>query len=434
MPAAPPPTAPALRTADPHHRARVGLVIAGGFVCQLALGYGYSHGHVLNDITAELGWSRAEFSSVRVPQLIMMSLASPLVGWGLGRIGARPILVGSVLCLFASSLILSRMSELWQFGASAAFHGVVAVGLGDVVVGAIVARWVARSRGLALGVVFAGSNVGGWLLAQAIPRLAAEYGWRVALLSVGTAGAALMLPFALWVLRMPHVGEGVLDATDESPASDAGADDASADDLDLAGALRTRSFWILAYALGAFFFVFVGVLDHLVAFLRDSGLPRTDASQALGRAVGVGLIAKPLFGAFADRLDRRFSLWFQYGLLAVGAAGLLALPSPWWTTPVLVAFGFATAARDVSYPLIIEHCFGPRNLAEIYGALMFLLWAGAVGSLVAGRIHDVDGSYQMVWLVFAALAGTSFLATLFVRDERALPRSGAPRRDRALRG
>ncbi|MCA9690259.1 MAG: hypothetical protein KC636_11665 [Myxococcales bacterium] len=145
-PAPPDAASPASRVARP-----AALVVLGGFVCQLALGYGHTYGHVLNDITAELGWTRAEFSFVRVPQMIMMSVASPIAGIALARLGARPILVGSVACLLASQWILSEMGSLAAFGTAAALQGLVAVGLGDVVVGAIVARWVTRARGLALG-------------------------------------------------------------------------------------------------------------------------------------------------------------------------------------------------------------------------------------------------------------------------------------------
>lgn len=415
-PAPPDAASPASRVARP-----AALVVLGGFVCQLALGYGHTYGHVLNDITAELGWTRAEFSFVRVPQMIMMSVASPIAGIALARLGARPILVGSVACLLASQWILSEMGSLAAFGTAAALQGLVAVGLGDVVVGAIVARWVTRARGLALGLVFAGSNVAGYLLATALPRLAASHGWRAAVLQVGVVGAALMLPFALFVLRMPRGDEPGAHEVDPRPAAAPApgpAVPAARADLALADALRTRSFWILAWALGAFFFVFVGVLDHLVASLRDGGLPRTEASAALGLAVGVGLVAKPVFGAIADGIDARVALRVQFALLAIGTAGLLALPSPWLGPPVLVAFGAATAARDVSYPLAIEHCFGPRHLAEIYGALMFLLWAGAVGTLVAGHLYDAHGDYRGAFALFAALAASSFAATLFVRDER----------------
>ena len=53
-------------------RRRVLAIVAGGLICQLGLGYGYAYAHVLRDITQELGWTRADFASSRIPLMAMM--------------------------------------------------------------------------------------------------------------------------------------------------------------------------------------------------------------------------------------------------------------------------------------------------------------------------------------------------------------------------
>ncbi len=88
-----------------------------------------------------------------------------------------------------------------------------------------------------------------------------------------------------------------------------------------------------------------------------------------------------------------------------------------------MTYGFATAARDVVYPLIISRCFGVRYLAQIYGAVMLALApGGALGPIFAAAVFDATGSYQVAFATFAALNLASLLALGFVRDER----TGAP--------
>lgn len=399
---------------ESHPWPRIALVVLGGLICQFGLGYGYAYGHIQKDITEELGWSRTVFSSVRFPQMGMMAIASPIVGWALWRVGARPILVGAAVCLFLATWMLSEITQYWQFAAGAALQGVVAVGLGDVVVGAIVAQWVTRYRGIALGIVYAGSNIAGLLLSKIFPALTLESGWRSAIFQVGLGGALLMLPFAIWVLREPPRQAEATTST-SVPETPSGANR----DLNLVAALRTRSFWILCLALASFFFVFVGVLDHLVISLTDAGLDRVEASAALGLLNGAGIVAKVGFGALADQIDRRHAMWLQCGVFAMFTTLLLALPSPAFGTAIVIGFGMAAASRDVIYPLIIDYCFGSRYLAEIYGAIMFLLFMGALGTLFAGVLFDALGDYRAVFSAYGAIATLALIGTFFLRDERA---------------
>jgi MFS family permease len=127
----------------------------------------------------------------------------------------------------------------------------------------------------------------------------------------------------------------------------------------------------------------------------------------------------------ADAIDSRYAMWLQCSVFALFTWLLLALPSPVYGTAIVVGFGVAAAARDVIYPLIIDYCFGARYLAEIYGAIMFLLFMGAVGTVFAGALFDALGNYRAVFATYGALATLALLGTLFLRDERTAARAQA---------
>ena len=83
-------------------------------------------------------------------------------------------------------------------------------------------------------------------------------------------------------------------------------------------------------------------------------------------------------------------------------------------------FGFSTAARDVVYPLIITECFGLRNMAPIYGALMVALLPGAtIGPVFAAVVYDNLQSYELAFVTFFVLSATGLTGLFFLRDERA---------------
>lgn len=397
-------------------RGRALWVVLGCLVCQMGLGYGYVFGPLAQPLLDEFGWSRAEYSGMRLPQLALMAVVSPLVGIVTVRFGARPILIASTGLLGLAFAAVARIDALWQLYLLVMLQGFLAQGLGDISVGQVVSRWTTRSRGLALGVVYTGSNLGGSLFARVAAWLATD-SWRTAFGALGLGGAALMLPCALWLVR-DRPAELRPVAADTAAAAPAG----DAEDLDLRAALRTRSFWILAGSLFSFFFYFVGMLEHLVLFLTDAGMPRVEATGHLANAVFLGVGSKIGFGLLSDRIPPRAAILLDYGLLALSSLLLLALPDPRFLLLFVATWGIATAARDVVTPLMIVECFGLRHLAPIYGAVMLaLLPGGGLGPLFAAAVHDRTGSYGAAFLVFAALNLAAFASLLLLRRERPPP-------------
>ena len=391
-------------------RGRGALVVLGCLVCQLGLGYGYVFPPLAGLIMPELGWSRTEYFGVRIPQLVMMSLASPLLGLLIVRQGARRTLLASAVVIGVTFLLLSRMHALWHLYALLMLGGLALVGLGDISVGQLVTQWVKRRRGLAMGLVYAGSNLAGSLLVPIWVGIARAHDWRSAFLVMGGGALLLMVPATLLLIRDPQPtlsGESLEVVSRGSER-----------DLDLRRALRTRTFWILAAAMFVFFFYFVGVLDHLTLFLMDSGLSNEQATFYYSKAIGLGLLSKIALGILADYMPEKTSLLVDHGLLALSSLLLLLLPSDVWIWPFVVCYGFSTAARDIVYPLIINRCFGERFMAEIYGALMLALPAGSLGALFAAQLHDQVGSYRIAFATFAVLTTLGALALAFVRDER----------------
>jgi MFS family permease len=399
-------------------RGRAFWVVLGCLVCQMGLGYGYVFGPLAKDLLDEFGWSRAEYSAARIPQLAVMAAASPMLGILTVRFGARPILIASTALLGVAFAGVSAITSLWQLYALIMLQGLVVTGLGDISVGQVVSRWATRSRGLALGIVYTGSNLGGALMTRLAAWLADHESWRTAFAVLGIGGVAVMLPCAIWLVR-----DRLLRAESGSPDVQAPRAAPAEPELDLRAALRTRSFWILFGSLFTFFFYFVGMLEHLVLFLTDEGMPRDRATAHFSNAILLGMASKIGFGWVADRIPRRTAMLLDYGLLTLSSFLLLALPDPVLVIPFILSYGIATAARDVVTPLMIVECFGVRHLAAIYGAIMLALFpGGGFGPLFAATAHDRTGSYDAAFAVFAGLNLVAFASVFLLRREGARAR------------
>jgi len=395
----------------------------------MGLGFTYVTRPLAGEIIGALDITRAQFSAGNGPQLFAQAMASPLVGYLTVRMGASRVFGFSAALFTAAFLYFASIESLTGLYVSMAMLGLGAAGMGDIGVGHIVSQWVKRSRGLALGLAYTGSNLGGALWVGLTIPVAEQASWREAFMVLAAISFFVMLPVMLFVVREPPASRSISDPTEDSEVREVAAvpNDDEQHSMNLKQAVRTRSFWLLTATLFTFFFYQVGVLDHLVLFLTDSGMDRSEAAGYFSAAVFLGIFSKVILGLIADRMSHKASILLDYALVAASSVVLIMLPSPALIWVFVVSFGFSTAARDVVYPLIIGHCFGVRYIGEIYGAMMLILMAGgALGPIWAATIHDSQGSYQTAFLAFIVLNLLSLGALVFVRNERPATAAQAP--------
>lgn len=405
-------------------RGRTLQVVLACSMCQTALGYGYVLSGPLSPyLLEEFGWSRALLASAQAPQIWMVGLSSALVGYFAIRVGIRILLSLGAVLLAAGFMLSSILDSWWQFALLWMVQGLATGMLGDITVGAVVSQWTQRSRAVALGIAYAGSNLGGAVATRLFSAVAATSGWRAGLMTLGVVALALILPSTRLAKERHEVDLPEGRGAALEPTSDEVFEDEE-EHLDVSGALRTRSFWILMFTLVSFWMLLVTVLQHYVLYLMDSGIPRGEATSHIANLVLMGAVSKLVFGWVADRLTPAGAMKLDYAMLAVSAGLLLVPPGPVVIWSFVVLMGFSYAARDVVTPLVIGHCFGIRYLAPLYGVLMLSFpVGGSVAPIVAGYVQDETGSYQIAFAVITGMLLVSFLLLFFLRDERAARRA-----------
>jgi MFS family permease len=397
-------------------RGRAAWVVFGAMVCQLGLAYGFVLSPLAGGMIDEFGWTAAEYGAARSFQLPGMALATPVAGYLVLRLGARSIVLVSAAIMALAVFGMSRIDSLWQFMALAALMGVGMAGIGDITMGALVVRWVERGRGKALGLVYAGSNLGGALFAPVAAWLAATTDWRSALVWLAIGGGLVLVPLGASLLREPETREPPL-------VPDAGGPtvDVLAENLDLRRAIRTRSFWILAFTLLSMFFFYLSMNTHLVLFLENVGLDNQTATGWYALAIAMGLAVKLASGFIADLMQPKHVLVLDQALFTAASAIALLVPGTGSIELFVITYGICTAGRDVAYPLAVVDCFGARYLGEIYGVLnLALLPGGFIGPIFAGWVVDRFGSYDIAFVCFSLLNLTALALLFTLRRERRL--------------
>ncbi len=388
------------------------MIVLACLVCQIGMGLGaYLFPVFLKPVAEDLGWSRTTYAAAQPLMSAAVALAGPLVGRLADR-DARPVLAFGGLLMSVVLLLAGGMNTPGEFYAIAIGVGVAVACLGDLPTSAVIAPRLGRHRGLALGMVFVGSNIGGAVGPLLATSLAAGGSWRAGFSGIGSVLWIFLLPAAFAIGRpLAKARERPAEARVRPAEARERPAEARVLGVSPRAALGSRDFWMIAWALFAFYFYRIGINTHLVAWLSDLGYSDGAAAAQFSAMIGIGLAGKLVAGAFADRIGVRPAVLVNFSLL-VAASVLLLLPQvPGAIGLFLLLHGLASAAEDVVVPLLVGQRFGTLHLSAIYGLLLLaLVPGGAAGPLIAGWIFDSGAGYGPVFFAFVIANLSAVLA------------------------
>jgi MFS family permease len=233
-------------------------------------------------------------------------------------------------------------------------------------------------------------------------------GWRVASVVLGLGSLCVLFPIAWVGARDP---EARAERPGRPPQQTSGPNPDSA----LRQAIRTRTFWALWCAYLCTPLAVFPVTTHQVAFAIDRGFQPILAASIFGVMGLLSIVGRVSFGFAADRFGGALTATVSYACTAGGVLALLALESDGragWLVVYALLFGLGFGARGPIITAMASDLFGGRRFGVIYGALSVGNGlGGAIGPWFGGVVHDVLGSYRVVFLasvVFCVLGSACF--------------------------
>ena len=116
----------------------------------------------------------------------------------------------------------------------------------------------------------------------------------------------------------------------------------------------------------------------------------------------LSIVGRVSFGLAADRFGGPLAATISYGCTACGslcAPGARQRPTRGWLVVYALLFGLGFGARGPIITAMASDLFGGRRFGVIYGALSVGNGiGGAIGPWFGGVVHDVMGSYRVVFL------------------------------------
>lgn len=374
------------------------MVLAGMMVT------GVSYGIVLNcfglfvkPVSEMMGFSRQGYATSLTIVYVFYMLGSICSGKLIEKFGLMRLMRIAAVLLPSAYFCNSLCTQLWQFYLIAVLQGLCVPFLSFIAFAVIIPKWFEQKRGLAIGLTFMGSGLGGMLF----NTLAGE--WVVTLGPVRTfqmlaaVVACVLIPLVFFVIRT---------TPGDAQKADHAAQPASVpmESVTLKEAMHSSTFYMLLA-----FVMLIGftttVLNHtIVPRLSDLGFDPSYAAKVNALFMGVLCIGKVLLGVINDRIGVKKTNLLAMGGVLLGLVGLYLSRYQAMHIAVMIGSGLGCAMGSVSYPMLTEYACGKKDYPTVYGVINAMnVLGGAVCPMLTNAIYDNTGSYDAALIMAAGL-------------------------------
>jgi len=338
-------------------------------------------------------------------------IGSALVGKVFSKASMRIAMPIYAILLSGGIYMWSTCESLNMFYIVAIFVGFGASGVAVVPCGHLINNWFEEKKGLATGIAFTGSVVGGAALVQMTQYLLNSYDLQTAYTALAIVAAAISIPTTLFVVREHPKDKGLI----PYGAKDKGGEQLSLKGISLKQFIKTGSFWLLALGVFLVTFVNIGLQNNIsICLTQTKGLSGSEAANIITIMFVIGIFAKLLLGAIYDKKGIAFGIIYCIIAYVVSAGVLIYTKDLTMAIVFAVLFTLVNAMTTVAPPYVTARIVGVKNYATIFGIMNLFYGIGLVtGPVVAAKIYDSTGSYDNAWMLFAGLAVVLGLAMIF---------------------
>lgn len=392
------------------------IVLAGALVM------GTTHGIIANcfslylkPVTEELHLSRRGFSTCQMIVNLLYMAVSLVSGRIYRRISPHLLMKIAALTLPASYFAYSLCTSLLQFYAVSVAVGISVSLLTFLPFTQILTNWFDKRRGLAIGICFMGSGLGGMLFNTLASKWVTDLGWQSTYRTLAVIMLAVLVPMTYIVLKPSP------DCIGERPYGQKGKAEKTAQAYgpSVAEALKAPNFYLLT-ALALMIGMTTTMLGNtIIPHLSDLGYDDATASGVMSAYLGGLAICKVLLGTMMDKMGARKATLFALLATGIGLAGLTF--ASWRPMHVLIIAGAALgcASCTVAYPLLARYALGTAAYASLYGMINAAnSLTTSLAPVLTNAVYDRTGSYHTALIAGIALCVISIFLLLPLKEEK----------------
>lgn len=353
-------------------------------------------------ISDSLSVTRSQVSLIPTIMTLSFAVLSAFVGKIIAKFGIKKVMMFGALLVGLSFIGFSfsnSMTVLYIFS--------VVIGFGmafcsTIPINILINNWFVEKKGMIMGIVFAGSGVGGFVFTQVVSYILKTSSWHRAYLILGIASLVLTLPLILFlVTRAPEdVGQKAYGA-DAHKEAQGGVQGSG---FMLSEVKGSAAFIQIAMACFIINLVTLGVTGHVPSYISDLGYS-TDFVASVNSIYLLAIIfAKIILGSIFDKFGGKRGFLIGGASFILGLIAMIFAANKVFALSFGVLFALAGSMGTVAIAFVVGDLFGKKDYGSILGLLTLIATVGAsIGNPISGLIYDKFGSYNNAWILYIVM-------------------------------
>ncbi len=366
-------------------------------------------------VTETFGWPRKAFSFGLTLMYIMQMAGSVLTGRIYRKVPVLRIMKIAVLVQPAAYFLLSFARNLPLFYLLFIIVGACCPFLCFQAFTVIIANWFEEKRGLATGIAFMGSGLGGMIFNALGGVLLQHLGFAAVFRIYAVIIAAVAVPIVFLLVKEKPADLSLLPCG-ERPGTDGKFFHETIYGASWGEALRSKNLYILLFSALAIGFSTSVLSSSIVTNVTDSGYAATYAAMVNAMYLGAVSVGKIILGGMFDRLGMKKALVIALFMQILGLSGMYFAGFRLMHIVLVLGAAIGCASGTVAYPLMTQAVFGNRDYTALAGLMMALgNLGGCIAPFFGNAVFDTTGNYRTAYIAAAAVTVLTVVSALIVK-------------------
>ncbi|MBQ3871975.1 MAG: MFS transporter [Clostridia bacterium] len=392
-----------------------GWVIVLASALYLGFGMGMlsnTAGLYIKPVCQDLGFQRGSFTLHRTILTFVSVLMTPVFARAIPKFGIKKIMLVCGIGLSLLTVCFGFATSLIHFYIIGILYGLLSNGISFFLIGTLMNYWFKDKKGLAIGISYCGSNIGGAITISVIGNLMDKIGWRLCYIIPGLIGVITLVPIVLFLVKEKPEDMGLMPYT-ENRKEDTAGQEVSYRGVLLSDARKMPVYFILLISFFFFSMTCGGPSSHLNAYLSDCGYP-TVLVTTLHSFFQISVAFNKVFiGNLLDKVGlKKGGIILSISCIAAMVLALfIHIPAIAWIHVFLL--GVICASYSIAVNMYVSIVFGNLNFSTILSKFTMATTLGAaLSNPFMGSIFDSTGSYRLSWLVLIGCAVISSIGLM----------------------
>ena len=349
-----------------------------------------------------------------------------LAGIIIDRIGVRSLMMSGLLILSATFYFYAQSDSLMDMYIIHIFQGLVLSVSGMVINVILISKWFNDNRGLAIGVLLAGTSVGNGVFPQINTYLLtiSDGDWRQVMMWL----ALIPLAYIPVIFALIKEKPGDVQANEKNYDGDEFTKASIQTGFTLEPTLSSANFWFLSVMAFCTFYSILAMIGHVFLMLDGQGYsPQVSATGVSIIFIG-GFIGKVISGKLAEMIGRKKVLVGGVAMMLLGS--ILLVSAIFYKNPLLIWIGLSLYGTGwgglyTLIQLLVADLFGLIAIGKIMGVINIIdTIGGGLGPIITAVIYDSTQNYLTPFLVICGLLTVALVSSSMLKiDDNAIEQS-----------